>query len=865
MSRVLFVYPVLLVLIPLALVAAVVWRRWLGGALTLATVLCLVVALARPQWATEVRRTARVYALDTSGSMFLDTPKALAALRRSMAELAPDDLVGLVAFGASAATVLPPTSPRLLADRLAPPAELPRPDGTDIAEALRVAARQLPPAGYDRQVVLLSDGRETAGNAELEAALAADGGVRVLAIPVGPAEVADARVALLRAPARVRVGEPFSLEAELASTAHIEATLAITRDGAEAAPPRRVALEPGIPRRVALADKFTAPGLHRYAASLLVADRCAENNTAEAIVRAEGATRVLYLAPGKPALAQVLAAQAGIDVTPLGPGSPQALGTALAGADCLVLEGVPAAELPAPAQQAIRDWVRDTGAGLIALGGPAAYGPGGYAGTPIEEALPVLCVRPQKLALLVALDRSGSMADAVKGRTKIACAREAVLACVAALREGDSFGLLAFAAEPQSVVPLGPRPDPERLAQQLQAIAPHGPTELAPALEQALRQLAEATAQLRHVILVSDGQVTDAQAEALRAAAFRKRFADAAVSVSALMTGRDDKAAALLADIAGPGFRPIEDPADLRGEFLEALRQTTNRAFIQTGRTPVRPGARLMLAEGIAPGHLQGYVRTVAKPTAATEWLAGNPPDPILARWQFGLGRAVAFASTVGTEWDQALWAGDALGRLWAQAVRWAARPPAVPGFEAEVVEHGDQMQVTVRAERDGSYLNGLDLTARIAPPTLGPPAVAGEARPGSPPGGPQEVALRQTAPGEYQATFAAPIRGPYHVTIIERGAAPGGPRGGSLLLTVSAVRSYSREWEAFGVDRAALAAIARSGRGELLTSLDDLARVAPGRAAGHMDVDWVFCLTALALFVADVAHRVARARRMRL
>ncbi|MBM4033829.1 MAG: VWA domain-containing protein [Planctomycetes bacterium] len=848
MSRLHFATPEALLLVALALGAFALWRRRLGGALGLAVVLCLCVALARPQWATEARRVARLYALDVSGSTFLDAPKALAAVRRSMAELGADDRVGLMAFAGSPQVALPLSPPRAVPGELALGGQLPRADATDIAALIRSAAEQLAEPACDRQLVLMGDGRQTVGNAELEAAMAAAAGMRVFAIPVGPAEVSDARVALLRAPARVAVGQPFEVEAELAATAPIEATLIIARDGSPLGSARRVALEPGAPHRLSVQDRLDKPGTVAYSASLAVADRCAENNSAQAIVRAEGDTRVLCAAPGDTALARLLAAAPGLDVARVGPAELGELAGRLPGADCLVLDGVAAGQLPAAVQGAVRDWVRDTGAGLVALGGPASYGPGGYTGTPIEDALPVLCALPRKIALLVALDASGSMAERAGGKSKIAFAREAVLRCAGELGASDSFGLMAFAGEPRVVLPVGKVPEAGRLAALLERIEPHGPTELQAALEQANEVLTSATAQVRHIILVSDGQVTDAQASRIRESNLRKRMADAGVTLSAVMTGRDPKAMELLKELAAAGFQFVEDPSNLSAVVLEQLRKITYGNLIQQGKFAVRAAPRAEVAVGVAPGSLAGYVRTVAKPTAVVEWLAGEPPDPVLARWQFGLGRALAFASTVGTEWDAGVWGAEGAGRLWPQAVRWAARPPRTPGFEAQAAERGDEMLLTVRAERDGRFLNGLDLSARILCPDRPRPSSSSLVL---------DLPLRQTAPGEYQATFPAPVPGAYHATVIEKDK---GQR-----LTLGIVKNYSREWEAFGVDAPSLEAIARSGRGKVLPGLDALREIEPATAPGRADIAWAFLLAALALFVAEVALSLLRSKRVRL
>lgn len=837
MSPLRFEHPEALVLIPLAAAAFWLWRRRLGGPLTLAALTCLALAMARPQWASQVRRVARIYALDTSGSTFLDTQAALQAVGRSIRELRADDRAALLAFGGGATVVLPPTPPPLVPEQLGLPPDLPRPDATDIAAALRLAAQQLGDKSCDRQVVVLTDGRETTGEASLEAALAADNGLRIFALPVGPANVVDARVAGFRAPARVRQDEAFEIETELAATAPVEASLVLTRDGSPLKEFRGLALQPGPPRRIVVADRLSQGGAHTYSARLSVPDRCAENNLAQAIVLVEGPTRVLHLTAGNPTLAQALQAGGTLAIEQVEPRNAHELAARLAGGDCLIVDGVPAAQIDPPTQRAIRDWVRDAGGGLIALGGPASYGPGGYAGTPIEEALPVLCSRPRKIALVVALDRSGSMGERMTEHAKIVYAREAVVFAASQLPQSDSFGLVAFAGEPEVVFPLGPIPPAERLEARLKAIEPHGPTELQAALERALELIGGAAAQVRHVILVSDGQTTR-----LDTAALKQRYARAGVTLSVLMTGADPKAIALLQELTGASFHLVKAPPDLRARFLQELRNVTYGRAIQEGEAAVRLAGPADITRGIgSPGPLQAYVRTVGKATAAVEWVTGDPADPILARWQFGLGRAVAFTPTVGTRWDERFWRGDALGRLWPQAVAWAARPPRTPGFEADMADRGDEMLLTVRAEREGRFLNGLRLAAHIATP---------ESKP-------LNVELRQTAPGQYEAAFAAPLRGGYHVTVIESGQ---GQR-----LSVAAVKNYAREWEAFGVDRPALEAIARNGGGKVLSGLDDLRGVTSRRAMGQTDVGWLAITTALVLFVAEVALGVLRSKRARM
>lgn len=70
---------------------------------------------------------------------------------------------------------------------------------------------------------------------------------------------------------------------------------------------------------------------------------------------------------------------------------------------------------------------------------------------------------------------------------------------------------------------------------------------------------------------------------------------------------------------------------------------------------------------------LLGYNRLIAKPGASVIATAGN--DPLIVAWDFGKGRAVAYASDCGPHWAPPAfveWPGYAT--LWAQLLNWVTR-----------------------------------------------------------------------------------------------------------------------------------------------------------------------------------------------
>src|SRR5205807_7501324 len=78
------------------------------------------------------------------------------------------------------------------------------------------------------------------------------------------------------------------------------------------------------------------------------------------------------------------------------------------------------------------------------------------------------------------------------------------------------------------------------------------------------------------------------------------------------------------------------------------------------------------ILDGVGIEHapaLRGYVRFTARPTADTI-LEVDRSDPLLVRWQYGLGRAAVFCSDAKNRWamNWVTWAG--FDRLWANIFR---------------------------------------------------------------------------------------------------------------------------------------------------------------------------------------------------
>lgn len=181
------------------------WRRHLPPALLLAAFACLLVGLARPKALVSVPREEAtiMLAVDTSRSMAAQDvrpsrlQKAKAAVRAFLREAPAKYRVGVVAFGADARVVAPPTHDRELVTQAV--AELRPGEGTALGDALATAVEVAQTASTDTgasegggeaapaAVLLLSDGVQDGGRIRPEAAarLAQQRGVRVYTVLLG--------------------------------------------------------------------------------------------------------------------------------------------------------------------------------------------------------------------------------------------------------------------------------------------------------------------------------------------------------------------------------------------------------------------------------------------------------------------------------------------------------------------------------------------------------------------------------------------------------------------------------------------------------------------------------------------------------
>lgn len=815
--------------------------------------LAVTLALAGLELGHRLDRLAVVFVLDRSRSVDDGrvpgregdaTRAALAAMRDAVPTMEPGDRAGLVVFGADATTELLPSPEPPFGT---PQASLPR-DASDLAAGIRRALADLP-AEHTGRVVLISDGVENRGDALAAATLAAGRGVVVDVLPIEREPRPEVAVESVRLPRTARPGEPVELRVVTRATTASRARVRVSRGGAPIAM-AEVDLRAGSDVLV-LRDEAPDAGVHRY--DVLVepldegVDHGRDNNEGGAFLRVLGGSRVL-VASDAPEESEALSRairEGGLEVATTDARTfPADLGE-LATYDLVVLSDLEARGLTEDQMLALGSYVRDLGGGLLMTGARHSFGLGGWAYTPVEEALPARFDLRQRrdrlsLAMIIAIDSSGSMmAPVAGGRTKLDLANEAAARSAMLLSPADRVGVMHVDTAVTWTQPMVSVVDPSAIAAACRRAQPGGGgIDVDVAMPAAYDELRAERTQLKHFLLFADGD--DSQGlEGMRevvAASVRDRITTSIVSMGA---GPYTPELEHLSRMGGGRFYIVEDLTQLPRIFTQETMEASRAALVQEPfRAEARfPGAATRGLDFSRAPPLGGYAVVNAR-SRATGLLAASDEDPLLVQWQHGVGRSAVFATDVGAELGRPWLSWPGYGVLFDQLARDLARSPERRDAHVNLEIRGGVGHVRVEAvSAGGEYRNYLELGGTIAAPG----------------GRSENVTLRQTGAGRYEGTFPADAPGPYLVTVRE-----GEGEGGAAAMVGSAgvVQQRGGELRGEGTNAALLGQIAALTGGVFRDSLDQVFADRPPPTYAYQPL-WPHLLaSALLLFLLSVALR---------
>jgi Mg-chelatase subunit ChlD len=786
-------------------------RESLSLGLRLLIALLLVLGLAGLELRRASKELSVVFLVDHSDSMSPAARRAaLSYVRQAIANMGPDDRSGVIVFGAEAVVERPLSASRELEAFTSRVTTL----HTNLADAIRLGMALLP-ADTARRMVILSDGLETAGDALEAARLASASGVQILAVPFVTPAGSEAAVTDVRAPAQLREGEQFGLEVTIESTVEQVVGVRVLSGGA-VLHESSLTLRRGV-NRYSLPMAAGSPGFAEYRVQIIPeadVDTFYQNNELAAFSQVAGPPRVLLVRNPAPRdgidetrelLAALEAANILVDVV-VPSGLPSEL-PALAEYVSVILVDVPARTITGRQMTAVQTYVRDLGGGLVAVGGPSMYGVGGYFNTPLEETLPVdMQIKDQqrrpRLTMVFVIDKSGSMSDTSGGITNMDLVKEAAIRSLDLLSPSDKVGVVAFDSSASWVVPITSLEQRDAIANAIGTIRPGGGTDIFAGVQAASQVLPQDDSNVKHMILLTDGMASPTGIAEL----IRRMHDDYGITLSSVGVGSE--AASFLPELAEAGggiYHFAADASSVPAIFAEETSLATRAYIIEEEFFPRQVNPSPMLAGIGGVPALLGYVGTTTKEAAQTI-LISSQDDPVLAAWQYGLGRSVAWTSDATGRWARNWVTWDQFVRFWAQVVRYSISQPAQSNVEVRVTPGEGQAAISVDARADsGAYLNGLAITANVVGPD----------------GSIQSVELRQVAPGRYAGAFEPSAEGAYLIRVA--GSDPAAAQE-AIAQTAGWVLSYSPEYRELTPDPNFLARLALTTGGEVMGA--DLARI---------------------------------------
>ena len=659
------------------------WRKSVTFFLRGAALLCAILALASLHRTHKEQRLAVVFLIDTSESIpRTQREAAVRQIKAAVAKLRPTDQFGIIGF-ASETSVLTEIRQKqdhplesVSTDLLASLAEQTiRRDGTDILTALKHAIAVLPNDSH-RRIVLLSDGIHNAGGTRLEdyLPLLSASDVEVSTLPLDPLKDA-VRVVQLQAPTEVRKGQRFEMNVVIETDGSIPKLGATFYHKGALIDEFEWTLQSGMHSISITVPPVSEEGNHRYELKLNVTDEILENNQGYAVVKVQGKPHLLYVEED---LAQAVHLETvleenGFDVEVTTSAEIPTDLIELQRSDVLILSNVAAEVLSSERLQNIESYVRDLGHGLVVIGGEHAYGPGGYTDTALERVLPVeMTPREQKdtVAIVFVLDTSGSMANYVDGqRRKIDLAIAGISAGIDNLEEDDVAGVISFSAGKVDDRFSELTSDRPVLLQAVARLKPTGGTTLMmEAVDKAYKILEADAAKRKHIVLLSDGKSDDTKSDFLKLA---EQIDKARISITAIAIG--DANAELLTQLTESSnghFVPVQNLQKLPTVLTEAVRET-RRYIVQEPFQPIlaSPNEPIVQDIGTLP-RLHGYIATTQKDIAQV-FIRSHKDEPILAGWNIGLGKAVAWTSDVKPAWAKEWIPWHSFGKFWGQSVNW--------------------------------------------------------------------------------------------------------------------------------------------------------------------------------------------------
>jgi len=839
------IWPLFLLIIPLAIVIFKLktgrsspFPDKLSTILRLVAITFVILSLSAPQMLSWVESHYVYFVVDISKSVHPNQDQSqLVQQINQLAVPQENTQYGLIAFGKDSFVEAPFAATLRISEILSNVGT----DGTDLESALDLALATFPQEGK-KTVVLLSDGQVSEGEVSETLSRAKREGVEIYSIPQY-APGSEFLIQTLQAPQEVAVDLPFNFQNVIYAERPATGTLHLFKNE-ELIRSEDISLQAGL-NYILHNDELGEAGVYEYRTELVIdGDALVENNSYRALVESVGDPRILVVESedqvGDSVLANLLN-NSGYEFTRTTLADLAPTASSLLSYRAVILNDVPLKEVTYRQIEHLENYVRDMGGGLFLVQGRNAVEE--FYDREFERILPVRYEGPEEiqrpaLALVMLLDRSGSMGESAGEYLKIDLLKQAALEAVDKIDPKNMVGVIGFDSRYEWLVELQTIEGREAsISESINKLFPNGGTDIYQALRDAVIELQKVDARVKHILVFSDGKVSQQDRD------FESIFDDitqSTISASSIAIGSQADINFLwqLADVGSGEKYPVVDARDLPRITLEEMVRLERARWIK-GPLDVEAGPfayELQSVEAGAVPDVDGYVLTFEKPAGQTLLQVRSSPshrDPLVSHWRFGLGEVYVLNTSFEGEglerwktWeDLSSLTAEILGQVYSES---SLQPSELTVWTEYV---NSELKVHVEAERDGQWLDLLEFDGQL----------------NSPEGASIPLEIEQTGPGQYEAVATDLHEGVYLLNLGEESI-------GSVKDAIHV--PYAAEYQRIGVNDRFLEQIANLTGGQYLENPARLQEHIEGRTQTYRDIWQVLVVLSLIFFMADLIAR---------
>ncbi len=710
--------------------------------------------------------------------------------------------------------------------------------GSDITSALYEAVELMDKYAHKR-IILLSDGKETSGDALYAARRLAEEGVRIDTMYFDSNGQADheTQINAMSTLGGNYIGDDIKLSLTLQSNLSGEASVSLY-EGDTPLETRSVTLSPG--EQTLIFDlKAETAGMHCYHAILTCeGDTEERNNEAYAALRTYGETSILIIAKD-PAEAKelkgILSVESEVTVVSQSE-APDDLPT-LCDYDGYYLMNVDAQSLPEALGNSLDTAVKLFGKTLCFVGGDQTFINGNMVDTVYHRMLPLDfgSVDGGEIALIIVIDISNSMVSGTVNYLELA--KVGAIKMLDNVQADDYVGVVTFASEAQTVV----KPqkmtaeNKEKVKNAISKIQSSAGTVYTPALDRAeniLRQMKDDAPEAKHVLFLSDGEPVDSPNEVYNRT--KSMYEQNGIVVTTIGMNTAESNLYILknmAEKAGGSFTYVKNALDLPSIMLDQSEDFASQYAFEDAFVPqVEIKDKITEGLGTLP-RINGYVGMHAKEEADV-YLTSERGDPIYARWQYGVGVVSCFTTDLAGAWSQAFLDAEA-GKSFIKNALKAAYPEI--RYDAAIIPtvtvDGNHVTVTAALPEGGE---DFELMAEITGPER------------------QRLQLERISASTYEGSTTLSEMGEYEVKVTWKKRS----KTVDETTTVFAV-AYSGEYDLFREgDSTLLSEIAVSTGGSLDADPHELAMLDLGTLRSAIALELPLCIIAAVIMLVDIIIR---------